>query len=147
MPNTHVAYVRRDVMNKLLLGKKTTEVRLSKRPHPARACEVGDTLLFRDSILRKVVAGARIGYVHSYSGLTPLLVARLWGTFGVDTPESNNFWRSKLDSQYGVVLQLNRVRAIEFPEELLPSCNRMAWVQNVEHYFLAAPAFCDLVRG
>lgn len=137
----HVAYVRRDSLNKLLTGRKCEEVRLSKRMHPARGCQRGDFLLLRDSETMLVIAAAPVVAVSTFEDLTPYKVAELWVKYGSPDAASEAYWLGKLHSRYAVVIHLDEVRAIQpFKFHTKPP-NRMGWFHNFEPAHRFDPAF------
>jgi ASC-1-like (ASCH) protein len=110
MKNHHLAILRKPYLDAIIEGRKTIESRLSrtKRP-PFGQITVGDKLFLKQAG-GPVCAVATAQAVRQFENLTPGEIQRLKTQYNSSILGENEYWESKRDCKYGVLVRLADVR-------------------------------------
>ena len=113
MANYHLAILKRPYLDAILEGKKRIESRFTKtRRSPfGRVC-VGDKIFLKLSS-GPVCAVAVAAKVKNFKGLAPEEIAKLKHRYNRLICGSNEYWKSKADCKFGLLVWLEDVRLIE----------------------------------
>lgn len=130
---THVAFLHADPLRRILDHIKVVETRLSIRPHPARLCRAGDTLLLKQTG-GEIVSACSIDDVVVYSGLVPEDIPALAEMLVPLTGAAANsaYWQRKSNARHAVILYLGQPRAVEVASADTPRSIMSGWVSNVD---------------
>ena len=113
MSNYHLAILKRPYLNAILDGSKPVESRLTRtRREPFGCISAGDKIFFKVSS-GAVCAVGRVADVKSFSNLTPAKVAGLKEEYNHLILGDQNYWSSKADSKFAVLVWLKDVGVIE----------------------------------
>lgn len=132
----HVAFLKREVIEAFLSGRKHYECRLSKRPSPVALVSRGDRVLLKQSG-GEILAAAMVVDKHLFSGLCPEDIDALYELVGSPGKFEAGYWHSKKDARHAVILELSDIATVSFPEEFTPRGVQSAWVSNFEFGHLA----------
>ena len=135
---THVAFVRKEIADKIRSGEKHIESRLSINRPPAWKTKVGDLLLFKE-VGGEINLAADVTAVHKFEKLSPTDILSLAELFcsEMGTTPTNPYWQTKSGSRYAVFIEFANVTIIKFPRALTPKGVQSAWVANFREDFLA----------
>lgn len=133
---THVAFLKREVIESFLSGRKHYECRLSKRPSPVTLVSRGDRVLLKQSG-GEILAIATVVDKHLFSGLCPEDIDALYELVGSPGKFEASYWDSKRGARHAVILELSEVAPVSFPKEFTPRGIQSAWVSNFEFGHLA----------
>ena len=113
MTNYHLAILKRPYINMILDGSKTVESRftVTKRV-PFGQIFVGDELFLKQSS-GPVCATAKVRQVKTFENLTPKEILKIKQLYNKDILASAEFWQSKLDCRFGILIRLKDVMAIK----------------------------------
>ena len=102
-----------EYLEALVFGRKTIESRFTKtRRAPWDRISAGDTVYLKVTS-GPVIAVAEVGRVCQYENLTRGDIEGIRGEFGDAIGGSCEYWQSKGDCRYGVLMWLEKVRVIE----------------------------------
>jgi ASC-1-like (ASCH) protein len=126
----HVAWVKPDIKELIVTGRKTVESRISLRRHPASDTVRGDHLIFKcgDSF-----ALAPVLDVEVYSGLTPDMVAgevfERWGAAVHGGTADPAYWHTKLHAGHAVFIAFGALGRLVIPASQF-KVNATGWIRN-----------------
>ncbi len=129
----HVAYVTRSVMQRIISARKTCEIRLSERAHPARSACPNDRLIFKES------GGPVFGVAHvwgtlHYSGVTPVTLAKIERMVRYDMAvEDREYFQAHENANYASVLLFQDFTYCTLPDEFTPHGDQIGWVADFAH--------------
>jgi len=111
--NHHLAILKRPYLDAVLEGRKRIESRFgtTKRPVFGRVLP-GDTLFLKLSA-GPVCATATVATVEDFNDLTPQKMLRLKLLHNQYILGTDEYWQSKFDSKFGLLVWLKDVRPIE----------------------------------
>ncbi len=110
---SHLAILKRPYLDAILSGSKTIESRLTKtrRAHFGRV-QPGDKLFLKLSS-GPVCATAIVERVRYFENLTPKKIGELKDKYNDLICGDDDYWRSKMDCRFGMLVRLKDVRPIE----------------------------------
>ncbi len=113
MKKYHLAILKKPYLDAILSGQKKVESRftLTKR-EPFGQIAGGDKIFFKLSS-GVVCAVATVSAVKTFVNLCPYQTHRLKAQYNDLILGSDEYWESKLDSKFGVLVWLEDVKAIE----------------------------------
>jgi ASC-1-like (ASCH) protein len=113
MGNTHLVILRRGYLEAVLKGQKTIESRftVNRRAYWNKIL-YGDRLFIKQSS-GPVCATAKVTKVRYYENLTPEKIERLKSQYNQQIQGTDEYWRSKRDCRYGVLVWVGKVKPIE----------------------------------
>ncbi|UCE98617.1 MAG: ASCH domain-containing protein [Planctomycetota bacterium] len=113
MVNSHLVILKRPYLDAILSGRKQIESRFTKvrRGFFGRVFP-GDTLFLKQSS-GAVCAAATVLAVKKFEDLTPIKVIEIREQYDDYIGGSDEYWRSKTDSRFCLLVWLKDVRAIE----------------------------------
>ncbi len=113
MQNYHLVILKKPYLDAILSGQKTVESRFTKtrRPFFGRVGK-GDEIFFKVSS-GPVCATATIASVKSFENLTPQKIADTKDEYNHLICGSEEYWDSRADCKYGVLVWLKGVCATE----------------------------------
>lgn len=113
MSNTHLAILKKPYLDAIIDGSKTVESRLLKgRFPPFGHINPGDKLFFKQSS-GPVRATATAAAVKSFENLTPAKIAEIKSKYNKYILGSNEYWKSKSDSSFCVLVRIESVKLIK----------------------------------
>jgi len=113
MINYHLAILREPYIKAVLAGSKHIESRFSRTKRtPFRRVARGDKIFFKVSS-GPVCATATVKAVKNFDNLTPLRMAWLKQRYNHDIGGSSEYWQSKMDCSFGLLVWLESVEPIE----------------------------------
>ena len=128
--NYHLAILKGCYLDAILSGEKNIESRFTKtRRSPFGRISAGDKIFFK-AVSGLVRAVGTVGAVKEFEGLTPGQMKELKAEYNGQIGGSDEYWRYKLGSRFGVLVWLKEVRAIE-PVRIEKKDWR-AWVELTE---------------
>jgi len=143
--NNHLVILKKPNMDAILDGRKQVESRFSRVRGPAFGrVFVGDRLFLKVSS-GPVCAIARVAAVENFEDLTPRRIIELKQRYNRYIVGSDEYWRSKSDSKFGLLAWIEDVRHIE-PVRISKNDWR-AWVvlaQNSDFGLLRARALREI---
>jgi ASC-1-like (ASCH) protein len=111
--NHHLAILKRPYLDAVLEGRKQIESRFSRTKHPAFGqVRPGDTLFLKLSA-GPVCATATVAAVEDFDNLTPQKMLQLKLQHNRYILGTDEYWQSKFDSKFGLLVWLKDVRPIE----------------------------------
>ena len=111
--NHHLAILKRPYLDAVLEGRKQIESRFSRTKHPAFGqVRPGDTLFLKLSA-GPVCATAAVAAVEDFNDLTPQKMLQLKLLHNRHILGTDEYWQSKLNSKFGLLVWLKDVRLIE----------------------------------
>lgn len=113
MANCHLVVLKRPYLDAILAGRKRIESRFTrtKRFFFGRVLP-GDRLFLKESS-GAVCAVATVSAVKRFEGLTPSKVAEIREQYDNYIGGSDEYWRSKMDCRFCLLVWLKDVREIE----------------------------------
>ena len=113
MANYHLAVLKKNYLEKILSGRKGIESRFtrSSRP-PFRRVHIGDKIFFKISG-GPVCATATAAAVKNFAELTPDKIAALKDQYNHQIAADDEYWQSRADCKYGVLVWLKDAQPIE----------------------------------
>jgi ASC-1-like (ASCH) protein len=113
MANYHLAILKRHYIDMILDGSKTVESRftITKRAPFGQIFE-GDELFLKQSS-GPVCAMAKVRQIKTFENLTQKKILKIKQLYNEDILASDEYWQSKLDCRFGILIQLKDVRTIE----------------------------------
>ena len=113
MGNSHLVILRKEYVEATLEGQKTIESRftMTRRAYWKKIL-YGDRLFIKQSS-GPVCATAEVMKVRYYEGLTPEKIERLKGQYNRQILGADDYWQSKMDCRYGVLVWMCKVKPIK----------------------------------
>lgn len=113
MRNHHLAILKKPYLDAIIEGRKRIESRFTKtrRPHFGQICP-GDEIFLKLSS-GPVCATAQVAAVQHLEDLTPQKMAELKQLHSEQITATEDYWQSKRDCRYGVIMWLADVKQIE----------------------------------
>ena len=113
MANYHLVILKKPYLEAILDGSKTIESRFTKtkRAHLGRVLP-GDKLFLKESS-GPVCATAKAATVKNFENLTPKQIIEIKQQYNHYIRGSNEYWQSKADCRFGVLVWLQDVEPIE----------------------------------
>ncbi len=113
MPNKHLVILKKQYLDAILDGRKTVESRFAKtRRAWFGKVKPGDKLFLKASS-RPVCATAKVEKVISYEDLSPVKIAHIEKQYNKQIIGPDEYWKSKRDSRYGMLVWLGDVEPCE----------------------------------
>jgi len=113
MANYHLVILKRPYLEAIIDGRKTVESRFAKtRREPFGQISKGDKLFLKESS-GPVCAMATVSEVKSFDNLCPHQISRLKQQYNNLIGGSDEYWQSKADCRFGLLVWLENARAIE----------------------------------
>ena len=113
MPKAHLVILKKQYLDAVIDGSKTVESRLLKgKSPPFWRIEQGDKLFFKQSS-GPVRATATAAAVKSFENLTPAKIAEIKSKYNKYILGSDEYWDSKSDSLFCVLVRIESVELIE----------------------------------
>ncbi len=113
MVNYHLAILKKPYLEAILAGRKQIESRFTrtKRAYFGRVLP-GDKLFLKESS-GPVCATATAAAVKNFQNLTPGQIIELKEKYNRQICGSDEYWQSKADCKFGLLVWLKDIRAIE----------------------------------
>ncbi len=113
MGNAHLVILRKEYLEAILEGRKTIESRftMNRRSYWEKIL-YGDRLFLKQSS-GPVCATAKVTKVRYYENLRPEKIERLKGQYNQHIQGADDYWQSKNDCRYGVLVWLGEVKPIK----------------------------------
>jgi len=113
MANCHLVILKKPYLEAILDGSKTIESRFTKtkRSYFGRVLP-GDKLFLKESS-GPVCATAKVAAVENFENLTPQQIIEIKQQYNHYIKGSEEYWRSKADCRFGVLVWLKDVEPIE----------------------------------
>ena len=109
----HLAILKKQYLDAILNGTKTIESRFTmNRCEPFGRICTGDVVILKQSS-GAVRARAKVTQVLEYENLTPTEIDRIRLEFGGQIGGTDEYWQSKRQCNYGVLVWLDDVKQIE----------------------------------
>ncbi len=113
MKNTHLVILRKPYLDAILACQKTIESRFYRTKRaPFAQISIGDKLFLKVSS-GPVCAVAAVSAVKNFENLTPDQIFGLKKRYNQYIRGSDEYWQSRKDSRYGVLVWLKDIRSIE----------------------------------
>ena len=113
MGNAHLVILRKEYVEAILKGRKTIESRFTMtRREYWKKILYGDRLFIKQSS-GPVCATAEVMKVQYYEGLTAERIEQIKKKYNHLISGEDEYWRSKKDCRYGVLVWLGKVEPIE----------------------------------
>ena len=113
MGNAHLVILRKEYVEAILKGRKTIESRFTmNRREYWKKILYGDRLFIKQSS-GPVCATAEVMKVQYYEGLTVERIEQIKKKYNHLISGEDEYWRSKKDCRYGVLVWLGKVEPIE----------------------------------
>ena len=113
MANYHLAILKRAYIDMILDGSKTVESRFTITMRaPFGQIFEGDELFLKQSC-GPVCAMAKVKQVKTFENLTPKEILKIKQLYNKDILASDEYWQSKLDCRFGILIRLKNVSAIK----------------------------------
>ena len=113
MANYHLVILKKPYLEAILAGRKQIESRFTKRKHSSFGqVSAGDKLFLKLSS-GPVCATADACAVKIFENLTPKQIIRLKAQYNHYIGGSDEYWRSKANCKFGLLVWLKDIRAIE----------------------------------
>jgi ASC-1-like (ASCH) protein len=112
MANCHLAILRRAYLDAILTGRKTVESRFTKsRRAPFGHIFAGDKIFLKESS-GPVCGEAYVSAVEQFEALSRKKITELRERYNHLILGEEGYWQSKKMSRYGILIWLEKVRAI-----------------------------------
>lgn len=113
MANCHLVILKKPYLDAILAGSKTIESRftMTRRTHFGRVLP-GDKLFLKESS-GPVCATAKVAAVKNFENLTPQQIIEIKQQYNHYIKGSEEYWHSKADCRFGVLVWLKDVEPIE----------------------------------
>jgi len=113
MANCHLVILKKPYLDAILEGRKQIESRFTKtRRYAFGRVLPGDRLFLKESS-GPVCAIATVTGVKNFENLTPEKILELKKRYNNDIAGSDQYWQSKMDSKFALLVWLKDARAIE----------------------------------
>lgn len=113
MANYHLVVLKKPYLEAILAGQKRIESRFSRiRRHPFGQVLAGDRLFLKVSS-GPVCAAASVAAVRNFENLTPRQIVEIKQRFNHHIRGSDQYWRSKANCRFGLLVWLSNVKPIE----------------------------------
>lgn len=113
MANYHLAILKKPYLDAILAGSKTVESRFTKtRRMPFGQVAAGDKIFLKQSS-GPVCAMATAATVKNFENLTPEKLTNLKQQYNHQVAGNDEYWQSRTDCQFGVLIWLRDVKPIE----------------------------------
>ncbi len=113
MANYHLVILKKPYLDAILDGRKRIESRLTKtRRHAFGRVLPGDKLFLKLSS-GPVCATATVATVKNFASLTPAQITEIKQRHNHDIRGSEEYWRSKMNCKFGLLVWLTDVQPIE----------------------------------
>lgn len=126
----HIAIVRGEYAEPILIGTKTIESRLTKtRKAPFGRIRIGERIYFKKSS-GPFFATAIVSAVHEFESLTEQLVEDLRELFDDRVLGGDVYWSQRSGSRFAVFVELDRVEPVGYGpsyRDLVAIGSRDAW--------------------
>ena len=113
MAKYHLVILKKPYLELILEGRKRIELRLYKSKHPAFGRVYAGDKLFLKISSGPVCATATVKAVKSFDNLTPERILDLKQRYNHDIGGGDEYWQSKMDSKYCLLVWLKDIKAIE----------------------------------
>ena len=124
--SSHLVILKKPYLDRILSGRKTIELRLTKAKHPAFGrVRAGDALFLKLSG-GPVCAKATVADVRYYENLTPERIGQIKQRHNDEIGAPDAVWRAKMDCRFAFLVWLTKVRRIE--PRRIPKKDWRAWV-------------------
>ncbi|MCJ7730622.1 MAG: ASCH domain-containing protein, partial [Sedimentisphaerales bacterium] len=110
MKNHHLAILKKPYLDAIIEGRKTIESRFTKTRHPPFGQTAAGDRLFLKLASGPVCAVATAQAVRQFENLTPSKIQQLKTQYNNSILGENEYWESKRDCKYGVLIRLADVR-------------------------------------
>jgi ASC-1-like (ASCH) protein len=132
MANYHLAILKKSYLNAVITSRKTIESRFTKtRRPPFGQINTGDKIFFKQSS-GPVCATAIVSKVKEFSDLTTQRISHLREKYNSRILGANQYWQSKADCRYAVLIWLMDVQPIE--PILIDKKDWRAWIILTEKH-------------
>jgi ASC-1-like (ASCH) protein len=122
----HLAILKRQYLDAILAGRKTIESRLYQtRQKWLSQVSEGDKIFLKASS-GPVMATAIVDKVKCFENLTAGRIAEMQEQYNQQILGSEQYWREKTNSKYGVLVWLKDVQPI--PHQVIKKFDWRAWV-------------------
>jgi len=113
MANYHLAILKKPYLQAILSGRKRIESRFTRiRREPFGMISAGDTIFLKQSS-GPVCGMASVRTVMSFEHLTPREILQIKQRYNHEIGGDEEFWESKFDCRFGVLIWLAQVRDIK----------------------------------
>jgi ASC-1-like (ASCH) protein len=111
--NQHLVVLKQPYLDAIIEGRKTVEARLTKTKHPPFGQIAAGDKLFIKLASGPVCAVATVRKVKQYEGLSPSKIEQLKNQYNKWILGTDEYWRSKQDCKYGVLILLGNVERLK----------------------------------
>jgi len=111
--NHHLAILKRPYLDAVMEGRKRIESRFSTTKRPAFGRVLPGDMLFLKLSAGPVCATATVATVEDFDNLTPQKMLQLNLQHNRYILGTDEYWQSKLNSKFGLLVWLKDVRPIE----------------------------------
>lgn len=122
----HVAILKPGYIRDILVGRKTIESRFTKTKQPPFGKIESGERLFLKASGGKFMATAVVGQVQSFQDLAPADIDRIRKRYGKQIGGDDTYWRSKRDSRYATLIELDEVEPVSVGPQFKPAYMK-AW--------------------
>ena len=113
MNNHHLAILKKPYLDAILDGRKTIESRFTRtRRVPFGQISVGDKVFLKQSS-GPICAEATVTAIEQFDNLTPEQITQIKKKYNHLIKGSNEYWHSKENCRFGVLVWLKDVKPIE----------------------------------
>jgi ASC-1-like (ASCH) protein len=113
MPNFHLVILKKPYLDAILNGRKRVESRFTKtKREPFGKVQTGDKLFLKISS-GPVCAISTVAAVKTFENLTPKKILDIKQQFNRYILADEQYWRSKMDCRFGLLVRLKDVELIE----------------------------------
>jgi ASC-1-like (ASCH) protein len=109
----HLAILKKPYLDAIIEGRKTIESRFTRTRHPPFSQIAAGDRLFLKLSSGPVCAVAKVQAVRQFENLTPGKIQQLKTQHNSLILGENEYWESKRDCKYGVLIRLADVRHIK----------------------------------
>lgn len=113
MTNYHLVILKRPYLEAILSGRKRIESRFTKTRRRFFGRVLPGNKLFLKESSGPVCAVAIVRAVKKFEDLTPIKIIEIREEYNDYIGGSDEYWQSKMDSKFGILVWLKGVRAIE----------------------------------
>lgn len=111
--NHHLVVLKQPYFDAIIEGRKTVESRFTKTKHPPFGQIAAGDKAFLKISSGPVCAVATVRKVKQFEGLTPDKIEQLKEQYNKWILGTDEYWQSKRDCKYGVLVRLTDVRRIK----------------------------------
>jgi len=113
MANCHLVILKKPYLDAILAGSKTIESRFTKTKRSYFGRVLPDDKLFLKESSGPVCATAKAAAVKNFENLAPQQIIEIKQQYNCYIRGSDEYWRSKADCRFGVLVWLKDVEPIE----------------------------------